>query len=100
MFVSAVTFSAKATSGVGGFFAGLALDLIHFPTQAQLGSVPPEKVFKLGLAVGPGLLLFYLLMLYFISRYRITRERHREILSEIERRRGAAASPIDRGSNV
>jgi Na+/melibiose symporter-like transporter len=100
MFVSAVTFSAKATSGVGGFFAGLALDLIHFPTQAQLGSVPPEKVFKLGLAVGPGLLLFYLLMLYFISRYRITRERHAEILLELERRRGAAANAIDRGLNV
>ncbi len=100
MFVSAISFSAKATSGIGGFFAGMALDLIHFPTQTELGSVPPEKVFKLGLAVGPGLLLFYLLTVYFISRYRITRERHREILSELERRHGAAASPIDRSSNV
>jgi Na+/melibiose symporter-like transporter len=100
MFMSAIAFSAKATSGVGGFFAGLVLDLIHFPTQADPGSVPPEKIFKLGLAVGPGLLLFYLLMLYFISRYRITRERHREILSELERRRGAPPNPIDRGSDV
>jgi Na+/melibiose symporter-like transporter len=100
MFVSAIAFSAKATSGIGGFFAGLALDLIDFPTQAQPGSVSPEKVFNLGLAVGPGLLLFYLLMLYFISGYRITRERHGEILSELERRRIAAEDPTDRGANV
>jgi Na+/melibiose symporter-like transporter len=39
-------------------------------------------------------------MLYFISRYRITRERHAEILLELERRRGAAANAIDRGLNV
>jgi Na+/melibiose symporter-like transporter len=100
MFMSAVTFTGKATSGVGGFLAGLALDLIHFPTQAQPDSVPPENLFKLGLAVGPGLLLFYLLTLYFVSRYRITRERHAEILLELERRRGAAANAIDRGLNV
>jgi Na+/melibiose symporter-like transporter len=100
MFVSAISFSAKATSGIGGFFAGMALDLIHFPTQAQPGNVPPEKVFMLGLAVGPGLLLFYLLMLYFVSRYRITRERHQEILSELQRRHRGAAKPIDRGANV
>jgi Na+/melibiose symporter-like transporter len=100
MFMSAIAFSGKATSGVGGFLAGVALDLIHFPSQALPGSVPPEKIFKLGLAVGPGLLLLYCFTLYFVSGYRITRERHAEILLELERRRGAAANAIDRGLNV
>ncbi len=94
MFLAAITFSVKATSGIGGLFAGIALDLIAFPKLAEPGTVPPEKVFQLGLAVGPGLLVLYVFTLVFLSRYRITRERHTEILAELEQRRleaGAAA---------
>ena len=95
MFMSAIAFTAKATSGLGGFFAGVALDLIQFPARAEPGTVPADTVFKLGLAVGPGLMILYLLTLYFVSRYRITRERHAEILSELERRRVSAATGGD-----
>ena len=94
MFMAAIAFSVKATSGSGGLFAGIALDLIAFPKLAEPGTVPPEKVFQLGLAVGPGLLVLYVFTLVFLSRYRITRERHTEILAELEQRRleaGAAA---------
>ena len=91
MFVAAISFTTKATSGIGSFFAGIALDLIAFPRQAELGTVPPEKIFALGLVVGPGLMIFYVLMLFFLSRYRMTREHHREILAELERRRDSQA---------
>jgi Na+/melibiose symporter-like transporter len=50
-------------------------------------SVAPEKVFALGLVVGPVLMVLWLCALIFLSRYRITRERHAEILAELERRR-------------
>jgi Na+/melibiose symporter-like transporter len=85
MFSSAIAFTAKATSGVGGFLAGLALDLIAFPTQAAPGQVPDEKLFLLGLAVGPCMFVLYLLTLVFLRRYRITRARHQEILDELGR---------------
>jgi Na+/melibiose symporter-like transporter len=86
MFSSAITFTAKATSGLGGFIAGIALDIIDFPKMAEPGTVPPDKVFKLGLAVGPGIMILFLLSLIFLSRYRLTRERHSEVLEELASR--------------
>jgi Na+/melibiose symporter-like transporter len=89
MFTSALTFAAKATSGLGGLLAGIALDVIAFPKGAAAGGVPPEKVFALGLVVGPGLVLLYVGTLYFLSRYRVTRERHAQILAALASRRAA-----------
>ncbi|MBW2280742.1 MAG: MFS transporter [Deltaproteobacteria bacterium] len=90
LIISAVTFTQKAASGIGGLVAGIALDLIAFPKGAEPGMVAADKLFSLGLAVGPGLLVFYLLLLFFLTRYDITRESHGETLAEIERRRAAA----------
>ena len=89
MFQAAVAFAVKAASGLGGFFAGVALDVIAFPRGADAGPVTPDKVRALGLAVGPGLMAFYFLTLFFMTRYRITRARHREVLAELERRNAA-----------
>ncbi|MFP8880622.1 MAG: MFS transporter [Myxococcota bacterium] len=83
LIVSAVTFTQKAASGIGGFVAGVALDLIAFPRQIEGVVVPPEKLEALGYAVGPGLLGFYFLLLFFISRYRLTRSDHREVLAKL-----------------
>ena len=87
MFVSAIAFTTKATSGLGTLLAGVALDVIAFPRMAEPGAVASDKVFALGLAVGPGLFVLYLFTLYFFSRYRITREGHEQTLAELERRR-------------
>src|SRR5574338_555835 len=88
MLSATISFTAKATSGVGGLVAGVALDLIGFPRGAAPGTVEPAKVAALGLAVGPGLMLLYLATLAFLARYGITRERHREIVAALARRRG------------
>ncbi len=90
LIVSAIAFTQKAASGVGGFVAGVALDVIAFPKGAIPGAVPPEKLTALGLAVGPGLLAFYFLLLFFLNRYEITRESHVAVLEELDRRRQAA----------
>lgn len=92
MFVAAVTFVDKATDGIGGLLAGIALDLIHFPRGAAPGTVPPDTLFNLGLVVGPGLMVLYSLSLIFFSRYRLTRERHQEIFTALEHRRGESFS--------
>lgn len=89
MFSSVIAFTSKATSGIGGFLAGVALDLIAFPRQAEPGTVGEGELFLLGLAVGPCMLLLYLLALVFLRRYPLTRARHAEILGEIERRQAA-----------
>jgi Na+/melibiose symporter-like transporter len=89
MYASAVSFTGKAVSGIGGFLAGIALDLIAFPRTPVDGvapTAPPEKIFALGLVVGPVLMVLWLCSLIFLSRYRITREHHAETLAELERR--------------
>jgi Na+/melibiose symporter-like transporter len=90
VFVSAIAFTGKAISGLGNLLGGIALQLIDFPVRAAPGTVPQDKVNLLGWAVGPGLMLLYILAFVFLRRYRITRERHGEILDALERRaRGA-----------
>jgi GPH family glycoside/pentoside/hexuronide:cation symporter len=86
LIISAVTFTQKASSGVGGFVAGIALDLVAFPRGIEVGAVPAEKLFALGLAVGPGMLAFYVLLLFFLSRYTITRTQHQQTLAAIAAR--------------
>ena len=70
----------------------MALDAIAFPRGADPGSVPAEKVAALGFAVGPGLLVLWIAMLGFLSRYRLTRERHREIRRLLDARKVTPAS--------
>jgi len=86
MFAAAISFVAKATSGLGGLIAGVALDVIGFPRGAEPGTVPQQLLVELGIVVGPVLLLLYLLSVICLARYDITRERHREILATLARR--------------
>lgn len=89
IFVSAIAFTNKAVSGLGNFVGGVLLDAIGFPRGAEaaaVGAVPDEQVMLLGLLQGPGLVLFYLGSLVFLARYRITRERYREIRAELSAR--------------
>ena len=86
MFSSAIAFTTKAASGVGGLMAGIALDLIAFPRQAEAGAVAADKVFLLGFAVGPCMGALFLLTLVFLSRYRITRAAHLDTLRRLAAR--------------
>ena len=91
MFSSVIAFTSKATSGIGGFLAGIALDVIAFPTHAAPGTVGGDTLFRLGIAVGPCMFVLFLLSLVFLRRYGITRTRYAEILEELERRKHARA---------
>jgi Na+/melibiose symporter-like transporter len=83
MFSSAIAFTTKAASGIGVLMAGIALDVIAFPKQAEAGAAAADKVFLLGVAVGPCMMVLFLLTLVFLSRYRITRSAHTEILERL-----------------
>jgi Na+/melibiose symporter-like transporter len=51
-----------------------------------VGAVPAEQVMWLGLLAGPGMMFFYLGSLFFLARYRLTRERYLEIVHELAAR--------------
>ena len=78
LFFAARTFAAKATSGVGAFLAGIALQIIAFPTDAEPGTVDPDIIWNLGFIYGPTLMVFYFMALASISFYRITRSGHND----------------------
>jgi len=93
VFYAARTFFAKLTSGLGTILAGLAVDLIHFPTGAKPGQVAGDVLFKLGLIDGPIASLPALLGIFFYARYRIDRHRHAEIQRELHERQKLGAPP-------
>jgi len=85
------SFAVKATSGLGGLFAGFGLEFIGFPDNAEVGNLSAETIDGLLFMVGPLYLGFYLLAMFLMSFYKLDKKRHAEILSELEKRREAAA---------
>ena len=75
---------------VGGLIAGIALDVVAFPTGVAPGEVDAETVYSLGLAVGPGILLFWIIALVIVARYPLTRADHAQIIQELNKRRTAS----------
>ena len=80
-------FLSKLATGVGGFLAGVILDWIHFPKEAELGEVSPEVIFNLGLFGGPLLSLIGLVSIFFFMKYRLDKERHQEITMVLRERK-------------
>jgi len=87
MFFAALSFSGKAVSGIGTVLGGLIITLIHFPTGAAPAEVPANTLLQLGLIVGVVVPLFYLIPISLLTRYNVTRQRHREIVRALEARR-------------
>ncbi len=83
LFFASRSFAQKATSGVGAFIAGVALDVINFPRGAALGEVDPDVVWDLGFIYGPVLMLFYFLALGSISFYQISRKGHNARIDQL-----------------
>lgn len=99
VFFATSSFSGKFASGVGSLIAGLALDLIQWPRGAAIrtaADVPPEQIVHLGIVYGPVVVGFSVVTYWCYLHYRLTRERHAEILAELASRRardGSAAPP-------
>ena len=94
IFFAASSFSAKATSGIGNVIAGVTLDLISWPRGAHIrtaSDVPPETLVNLGMVYGPIVAAFGFVSIWCYTHYRLTRQRHAEILEELARRRAATA---------
>ncbi|HET8936116.1 MAG TPA: MFS transporter [Polyangiales bacterium] len=94
VFYAARTFFAKMSNGLGHVIAGVAIDLIHFPTGAKPGAVAHDVVFKLGLVDGPLAALPAFASIIFYGAYRINRSRHLEIQRDLAVRRASAVPPV------
>jgi len=81
---STVTFTAKCANALGTLIAGILLSLIAFPTETAVGDVPPDIIAKLGLVYGPVVFLIWTGVIFSVSRYRISRSRHQEMLKQLE----------------
>jgi Na+/melibiose symporter-like transporter len=87
VFSAALSFSGKATSGLGVLLGGLLLDyVVSFPRGASPESVDPATIKLLGVIAGIALPLLFLFPFSLISRYRITRETHAEIRRQLDER--------------
>jgi GPH family glycoside/pentoside/hexuronide:cation symporter len=80
---STITFTTKCADALGTLIAGILLSLIAFPTETAVGDVPPDIIAKLGLIYGPVVFLIWMGVILSISRYRISRARHRSMLEEL-----------------
>ena len=81
------SFGIKATQGVGGFLAGFGLEFIGFPENAEVGNLAQETITGLLFLNGPGYLMIYLLAVLFMTLYALDKQRHGEILGQLEARR-------------
>jgi Na+/melibiose symporter-like transporter len=87
IFFGALAFSGKASSGLGHGLAGLALDWIGFPANAERGSVAPDVIRHLGMIYGPGTILILALGVAYFARYQLTGARVAEIQRVLAERR-------------
>lgn len=95
LFFSGLTLAFKAASGLGGLIAGIALDVIHFPTdlasRAPGQPIPVEVLDKLALISGPLPALFAMVSPLFLLGYHLTRKRHAQIIADLDQRKADKA---------
>ena len=84
MIFSVRSFGNKATAGIGSALAGFGLEVIEFPENAKVGGLEPATMDGLLIINGPIYLGFYLLACVFMTFYKIDKEYHSSILSELE----------------
>ena len=99
VFASALSFSGKATAGLGTVLAGFLLqEVVHWPARVNPRAVDPHMINRLGFVAGvlAPLLLIIPFGLGFLLRG--TRESHARVREELDRRRGAAAGGADEGA--
>jgi len=83
MFYAALTFSEKAVGSIGIATSGFLIAALQLPKNSVPGELDAEVVFNMGLVAGVLIPLFYIIPIYLIRFYNITRERHREIQAQI-----------------
>lgn len=83
VYYASITFTRKATQGLGALAAGLILTFIAFPQGAAPELVEEETLWWLGALYAPSVLLLWAVMLYCVSLYKIDRSTHMSNLQKV-----------------
>jgi GPH family glycoside/pentoside/hexuronide:cation symporter len=97
IFYALMVFLQKVGLGLGLFFLGQVLDWAGFiPSVAgePLPSQPESALLAIRLAIGPLPAVALIGGICLVWLYPITRQRHRQILQELEARRAGRSSPL------
>jgi len=76
LFFATVILVQKAVSGLGAFIAGMLLALVHFPQNASPTTLDPVIAYNLALAYLPTVVVLFVLSIFCLTFYRISREDH------------------------
>jgi GPH family glycoside/pentoside/hexuronide:cation symporter len=91
LYFAGITLSAKASSGLGAWIGGIALDVIGFPVgvtdPSVLAKIPAETIRNLGLAYGPGASIFTAVSVLVLLTYKLTKADHDRIQDKLKSRR-------------
>lgn len=86
IFFAANTFIRKAVQGLGVMAASFVLTLAQFPKGANPSQVPAESLWQLGATYVPAIWLVWGLMIFAVSRYRLSRAGHEANLAALAER--------------
>ena len=90
LYFAGLGFANKAATSIGVLLAGVALDIIRFPSDIgqKVGVVLPHDVqFRLVLVWGPVAAVIAVISMLIFSSYAITRTRHAEIAAALRAKR-------------
>ena len=76
-------FAGKMVSGLGIFLAGIILSAANLPREAAPEDVDEQVLVDLVVYAAPGQILLYSLALLMITRYRISRKKHNENITQL-----------------
>ena len=91
IFFAVRTFFAKVANGLGHLLAGIAVDVIGFPSRAVVGEVDPQVIFELGVFEGVLAVVPVVGAVYFYGKYRIDKQRHQQIMDELDTARATVS---------
>ncbi len=94
LYFAGITFSAKASSGIGALIAGVVLDLIHFPHGLDLPGaahvvISADTIRNLGLSYGPGAAVMTAVSVITLTAYRRGKREHDAVREALAERREA-----------
>ena len=83
VFYAAVTFTRKSSQGIGAALAGVGLSLMAFPQGEAAATASDEKLWQFGAFYAPTLWILWALMLFSVTRYKISKADHEENLKRL-----------------
>lgn len=87
VFFSASTFIRKCVQGFGALSAGAVMLFAGIPAGAKPEDLNEAQIWSLGAWYVPSIFTLWMIMLFFISRYKLTREEHEANLQQLAQRR-------------